>query len=42
MRKCIRCGCEMKRKLCCKIEVRDMELFYHLMKTSYLWSNRKA
>lgn len=36
MRKCIRCGCEMKENCAVKIEGRDMELFYHLMKTSYL------
>lgn len=44
MRKCIRCGSEMKENCAVKVEGAVMVSFYHQMKTNYLveeWVNLK-
>lgn len=42
MRKCIRCGCEMKENCAVKIEGAGYGIVLHLRKQVIWWSNRKA
>ena len=45
MRKCIRCGSEMKENCAIKVEGQDMALYFLPTRISYLeeeWGNRKS